>query len=287
MSISTSRRGLLTASAWAVPTVVVASAAPAFAASRCVDDVVHTVVWAGSAAYPYSFAPAAAGTASLYQSGTGTIQAIPATNGLTQAQIQAVSPLTVTLQNSVPTTGSSNRMRGLATTYDGRAIQNMRVTSFNASGFGHRGLALAQQATGNGNLSGTLSNHVQTLTMNFSRPVKELSFRIGDIDASNGNHSDRVSVAPQAATIVRGSVRGNGTGTTDGANNTAGHLVGPFRPSANGIVNDATGTTGNVTMTYGSTTSISSITLRFWNNDSSGGMQWIFLSNLSFKASTC
>lgn len=274
MSVTPSRRHVLKAAAWSAPVVVVASAAPAYANSHCTTTA-YTMDWRNSG---WTFVPTS--SSAQWASGEGTGTATALTTGLTAPQIAAIQPLTVTGTNTVPTSGTSNRMRGGSFPYGGNTFSNMRVSTVNVSGFGHRGLALAQDMAGRAERSELpLSNHYQELTLSFSRPVTDLSFRIGDIDATNGNHSDRVTVAPQAGTVARqNNVLGNGTGTADGND--------PFRPSGTAIVNDTTGTAGNVTMTWGST-ALSAVTIRFWNNVNGGGMQWIFLSNLTFRASTC
>ena len=278
-----SRRNVVKAGIWTAPAVVAVSAAPAFAAgSQCVASVPYTVNWAGTV-NPYTFTPASA--TFPYGPGTGTIVATPTTAGLTAAQIAAIQPLAVTVTNAVPTSGTTNRMRGGTFTYGGNTFSNMRVTTANVSGWGERGLTLAQST--DGDTTGPV-NHFQTVTFGFDRPITSLSFAVGDIDATNGNHSDRVSLTSGATdyahtTGTRGAnLWGTGRGTSDGANQTA---AGAYRPSGNAIVNDNTGTEGNVTLSYAN--AVTSVTVRFWNNLTDGGQQWIFLKNLTFTASTC
>ena len=232
--------------------------------------------WGGST-YPYSFTPTSAGTP--YGAGTGTIVATPTTAGLTAAQIAAIQPLNVTVTNVFGGSMSGIRDR---TNNQSPYVQNMQVSTFNASGWGEPGLSMAQ--TG-----GTSTNAYQAVTISFDRAVTSLAFAIGDIDSSSNNHNDRVTLSSGTTdhvhtTVSRGSsLYGTGRGTTDGSTQTA---PGPYRPSgSNGLQDDETGMGGNVSLSYAN--SITSVTVKFWNASTSGGRQWIFLKNVTFYASTC
>lgn len=277
-----SRRSVVKAGIWTAPAVVAVSAAPAFAASLCKPSIPFAVNWASTTS-PYAFVPF--DSANQFGPGTGTIIAAPDTSGLSTAEVNAIQPLTVTASNTFPnpTTGV-NRMAGGSFTYSGNTFSNMRVTTVNVSNWQQRGLTLAQ-SQGQGSTTGTTRyDHRQQLTLGFDRPVSSLSFRIGDIDATSRNHSDRVNLTSTPDVVHTTSAKastlyGDGRGTTDGT------TTGPYRPTGSAIVDDNTGTGGNVTVTYPSP--VTAVTIRFWNNDSDGGMQWIFLSNLTFNASTC
>lgn len=280
----TSRRAVLAASAWSVPTVLVASAAPAFAASCKV--IPYTMNWGGSG---WTYVPTNSG--SPYAAGTGTGTATATTTGMTPGQLADIQPLIVTGTSNVPTSGSDNLMRGLNTTYNhdnnnstpNLVIQNMRVSSFNVGNSGAPGLTLAQDADGNvGNNSNARRPHHQQITLSFNRPVSNLAFTLSDLDQTSNNHIDKVELSGGIFTFTR---PGDGTVTGNGVYPAAGAGTGPWTGVTN-LANEVTGTQGNVNITFGATP-ISSVAIRFWNDVNNAGQQWIFISRMTFNASSC
>ncbi|GGD26255.1 hypothetical protein [Nocardioides daphniae] len=278
MSITTSRRGLLTASAWAVPAIMVSSASPAFAGSGVVPpptsscrEIDYTFSWQASG---YSFVPTS--SSSLYGVGKGSAPATRVPNqSLTPAEVAAITPLTVTASNSF----TGNRMRGRLAS-DGAA--NMRVSPFNVGGLQARGLTLLQDLTTNnslGNNAATRAGHAQVLKLEFSRPVKNLRFTITDIDSTSGQYRDRVSVSGGASGVRATALRGAGTASD------------PWRNNSDNTGYDPGVGSGNVAVDYSGLAPVSTVLVTFWNDQSgslsSYGLQGIFISNLTFRAMSC
>lgn len=271
-----SRRALLTASAWTVPAVVLATSAPAFATSgdaplRC-EDASYFYNWAGSGWTYQSTQAVTAGT----RAGVGFGYA-----GVVNAPAPGVSsdPVKVTVANSF-----SGSMVGLVNS----SGKNMVVPTHHVGGLETRGLELYQGiSTGKARSVGAERRlDSQTLKVTFDRPVSNVSFSITDIDFTVGQYSDRVEIAvPVPYTAVptsKATVLGAGTQSS------------PWRGAySGGNVDHVTDSRGNVAVTFNGT--VSEFTLRFWNADGGSqsqaltakGAQAIFLSNFTFRASTC
>lgn len=265
--ISPSRRSVLRASAWSVPAIAVASAAPAFAASSCVD-VDYAFSWSGAG---WNYTPSSIWSPN--GAGSGIDTATPNTGALPPGQV--VDPLTLTVSNAF-----AGRMTG---TEAGDGARNMRLSPFNVGALGHPGLTLLQRVNNNnslGNSSAARRQHHQTMTFTFSRPVSNLSFTVTDIDQSNGQYHDRVEVAPAPAqTSQPSTVLGQGT------------TANPWRASANGNHDASTSPAGNAQVVRLSNAALSTFTITFWSDQSgtltSQGIQGIFVSDLTFTASSC
>lgn len=276
-SFTPSRRGLITASAWTVPAVVLASSAPAFANSQEASSpspmcaaITYVANWTSQ---NYNFQPSSA--SAPYGVGTGTVTATPAGGMVPTGMRTAVQPMVVTVTNAY----MGNRVRG-ASAGDGAA--NMRVSPFNVGKRASRGLTLMQAYGSTTKLPGVRADHGQTLTLQFNRPVKGLKFTITDIDSSDGQYRDRVSVVPAPASFSKASQGLGGSGTTGAPWGQSSHRA-TYDPSRE--------SDGNVTLTYGFGTDVSTVEIRFWNDqpDSlrANGLQGIFISDLEFTASAC
>ncbi|WP_110241362.1 hypothetical protein [Nocardioides gilvus] len=264
-----SRRGLIAASAWTVPAVVLASSAPAFAGSgKVCGPLTYGVTWKSP---NYAFTPNSAGVPN--GAGQGRVVANPL-GGVVPANLaRDREALLVTVTNKL----NGGRVRG-ASASDGAA--NMRVSPFGVGGLGVSGLTVMQDFASNVALPTPRSAHGQTLTLQFSRPVKNLRFTITDIDSSSGQYRDRVWVSqPPNAVRAASGIRGTGT---QGDPWRQRYNTSSFDPDSEGG--------GNVTLTYGDT-AMSTLQIHFWNDQpnalSGNGLQGIFLSSLEFTASTC
>lgn len=257
-----SRRGLLTASAWSVPAVVVASAAPAYAASPGAESCVEADYLAdwGNGTYQRS-------------GGAGTLVAHP-TSSLGPAAASS-TPLVVTVAHAF--TGT---MQGAAAS-DGAA--NLQVSPFTVGGTRDRGLTLMQRlSTGRPPASGR-RGHAQVVTLAFDRPVRGLRFTITDVDSASDQYRDRVELSGAPRVLVPGTLAGRGT-ATDPLANRSDHAL--YDPAKDGR--------GNVVVTYDG--EVRQVVVTFWNDHPprrggsrlvADGQQGIFLGSLSFSASTC
>jgi hypothetical protein len=177
-----SRRSIIAGAAWAAPVVVVASAAPAFAASACeVTDYAYAVDW-GTSVFSRS------------SDASAVVTATPSTAG--------TSALTVTFARTM-----NGRARATA--------NNLTVptaTNIGNLGAGERGLLLEQTMT----RDQTSRNNNQTVTMTFSRPVTGLTFTITDIDSATGSYWDRIELSgsPQSSFPAPSTVTGAGSVTS-------------------------------------------------------------------------
>jgi hypothetical protein len=175
---ATSRRSVLAAGAWAAPAVVMASAAPAFAASPCSTDFAYGVDWGTSA---FSRASAASATATATSTGAGA------------------TPLAVTF---------SSVMTGAAVVRDTALNLTVPATT-NIGGLGGQALVIRHSTSGVGR------GNRQDLTVNFGRPVSNLVFSITDIDSSTDSWYDRVELSGARTAVQAAGVIGNGTNTAE------------------------------------------------------------------------
>lgn len=283
-SFTPSRRGLLAASAWSVPAVVVATSAPAFATSNkarpatCVEaDYLYN--WVGST---WTYASTTTGVVPGTGAGVGFGYA-DVVSALAQGTRQERVKVTVTNDFTGNTQGLVNN-----------AGKNMVVPEHEVGGLGHRGLELYQ-----GNSSGKAQSNPdrrrtdsQIIQVSFDRPVSDLTFTIADIDYNSYQYADRVELSSASAyTAVR--ALKDGRRTVDGS----GTSSSPWSGNAGGNIDHIKDGRGNVVVTFKGP--VTSFTLRFWNADAgrtswgrdhdldAQGAQAIFLSNFNFKASTC
>lgn len=272
MSAIPSRRHVLKAGAWAVPAVVVASAAPAYAGSDTGEPDPAQARQCSSLPHVLAWSAAALG-------GTGNTRTAV-------ARASAPVPSGVTVEDVRVTLVSQfhGDMRGL----NNRDGKNMVVTDHQVGGLGTTGLEL-YQANSTGQARSREADRfldAQTLQVQFDRAVSNLSFTITDIDANPGQFGDRVSITgPEYRVTKPTSVTGTGRDTS------------PWSGPAQNI-SHKTDRAGSVTVTF--TQPVQAFSLRFWNASAginywykarvltpANGAQAIFLSNMTFTASTC
>ena len=277
MSIATpSRRGLLTASAWAVPSVVLASATPAFATSTSGPGTVKKCV---NVSYLYNWSQ----SSWAYQ-GTGTATAGTAGGvGIGYASLVRTAPVGVTQDRLKVTV--QNSFSGNATGLVNTNGKNMVVPTHNVGGLGTRGLEMYQGIkTGTARATAAeRSLDAQTIVVTFDRPVTGLTFSITDIDSNNNQFADRVELSGNFTTSSKGAnITGSGTSAL------------PWASSTSGNIDHVSDNKGNVKVAFNG--SVTSFVLKFWNADNGdgssrtltgNGAQAIFLSNFNFTASTC
>ncbi|WP_129358323.1 MULTISPECIES: hypothetical protein [Micrococcaceae] len=110
----------------------------------------------------------------------------------------------------------------------------------------------------------------QILNITFDRPVSNLKFTLADFDQSN--YLDQVAVSGSPIITNASGVSGSGTPTSP---------LGPNRNRGD-LRSDNTNSRSLVQYTQPTT----SVTLEFWSKTGAGSQQ-IFLSKMSFTASTC
>lgn len=249
----------IAAGLWTAPAVVAVTAAPALASSGATACATGSYVMRWSDHYD-----------------ARTRQAAPL---LTSAGVgrNANDPLSLSITSSF----AGSMVSGSAP--DGAS--NLTVSPFNVGGTGRRGLTLMQRSSGT-RLLGTLSDHFQRVTLTFGRPVSNLKFTITDIDSFSGQYQDRVFVSGSPA----------GTKPSPTLLTGAGSSGSPWRST--GTDNNLPSTTdsrGNVTVDYTGQPASATYTITFWNAQTNSrrtpltgnGLQGIFLTDLSFNASTC
>jgi hypothetical protein len=119
-----------------------------------------------------------------------------------------------------------------------------------------------------------VTNAYQTLTINFSYAVYNVSFTITDIDNQNNAWTDRVGFTP-APTSFSTPGYGSGARVLGG-----GTLANPFYNAANNTNLDNNSNRGNVTVTWAGP--VTSIALRFWCAGEDGSNQLINIGDISF-----
>lgn len=258
-----SRRSVLRAAAWTAPAVSVAVAVPAFAATSgpvACADANYEINWASN----YTARSGTAVAQLKKAAGAGTVGA---------------APLTLTV--------SSQFFGSMEAASSGDGTSNLAVSPFNVGGTAMRGLTIMQRAkqgvTTYGNTN--RSNHRQEVTLLFNRPVTNLQFKLTDIDSmdpawSNGQYQDRVFVSGTPSGGRANQVTGTGR-----AND-------PWKPSGVNIQQDpSTGARGNVDVSYANQPASAVYKITYWNDQSgtlaSRGLQGVFLTNLTFTASSC
>jgi hypothetical protein len=145
---------------------------------------------------------------------------------------------------------------------------NRTIIASPIGGISSKGLRLEQDAVANGG---------QEISLTFSQAVYNVSFVITDIDTSNGNWSDRITIVtptvysysvPTGSTVI-------GAGTATGNTTT----TGPFRNTQNfNYLNPSNG--GNVEVTFPGP--VTTFTMRFSCASQESSNQLINLSNISF-----
>nr|WP_300047258.1 hypothetical protein [uncultured Nocardioides sp.] len=263
-----SRRTVLRAAAWTAPAVSVAVAVPAYAATSgpvVCADANYEVSWASN----YNASSRSAVARLVSSAGAGTLGS---------------GPLTLTVSSQF----FGNMEAGSTTTTDG-FYSNLSLSPRNVGGTTMRGLTIMQRAkqgvTSFGNNANARSNHRQEVTLVFSRPVTGLKFKLTDIDSmdpanANGQYQDRIWVSGGPAGVKAGGLSGSGT---SGA---------PWRPTgSNTEYNPVSGAQGNVDVSYVGKPASAVYKLTYWNDQSgtlaSRGLQGVFLTNLTFTASSC
>jgi hypothetical protein len=261
-----SRRTLLRAAAWTAPAVSVAVAVPAYAATSgpvVCADASYEVSWASN----YNAQSRAAVARLVSAAGAGTLGS---------------EPLTLTLSSQF-----FGNMEAGSTTLTEGTYSNLAVSPRNVGGTAMRGLTIMQRAKqGVTSYGNNRSNHRQEVTLVFNRPVSNLKFTLTDIDSmdpsgrNNGQYQDRIWVTGGPAGVRAGGLSGAGTSAS------------PWRPTGtNTEYNPVSGSLGNVDVSYVGKPASAVYKITYWNDQSgtlvSRGLQGVFLTNLSFTASSC
>jgi hypothetical protein len=270
-----SRRTVLRAAAWTAPAVSVVVAVPAYAAASgpvACADANYEIRWASH--FNVQSKTAVAGLVSA--AGSGAVGS---------------APLTMVV---------SSQFFGSMVAGSTGGYSNLALSPGNVGGTGRKGLTLMQRATV-GEFSTPRSNHRQEITLTFSRPVRNLSFKLSDIDAKTeesrweryrvgrewrwreikrGQYQDRVWLSGNPAGAKPGTVTGAGTSTD------------PWRSTSTNVELDpVSGTNGNVTVSYAGRPAAQSYKLTYWNDQegelTAQALQGIFLTDLTFTASSC
>lgn len=270
----TSRRALLAAGAWSAPVVVVATAAPVFAASPCLTDSLYLLDW-GSALTPLTQVTA----------GRAAYVRVPS---LVAGDVYVHFSTTATTANAIDTTRNLTvpPNSGTGTTRDPVVTD---LGDLGGTLGGERGIRLQHD-----NRAAGMAN-AQVLTMSFRagpsaasplRSVQGLTFSITDIDSLTGTYaySDRVSLSGTRAyvadTNVTAAVAGGGTANVSVLG--AGTDADPWRLSNNNVNIDENSAGARVRVTYpGAETSI---TLKYWSNTTATVYHRMYLSDFRFTA---
>ncbi|NYE35772.1 hypothetical protein F4692_000876 [Nocardioides cavernae] len=251
----TSRRTVVRGAAWSVPVIAAATAAPAFAASPCDPRTGAVIDWDNTATTTHQRTSILGATTKYDPDGNGPVP---------------VLTLTTTAVYS------GNMKSG---TEFGNAVNDSLLLQSNVGNLG-AGLVMYQSTTSTG--AGTFNDR-GTYTFQFSRPVKNLTFTVTDIDSNGSQYYDAVSLTPGFTQQFRATaLTGAGTDTD------------PYRASsATAPVDDFTSQSGNVRVSYAN--EISSFSITYWNRSANLGntsgalnnQQAIFLSNLTFDYDPC
>ncbi|MCY4726643.1 hypothetical protein NYO98_10170 [Nocardioides sp. STR2] len=271
----TSRRTVLRAAAWTAPAVSVAVAVPAYAAASgpvACADATYEIRWASH--YNAQSRTAVAGLVSA--AGAGTV---------------GREPLTMVV---------SSQFFGSTVAGSTGGYSNLALSPGNVGGTGRKGLTIMQRATVD-EFAAPRSNHRQEITLTFSRPVRNLAFKLSDIDANaepsrwewyrdgkqwkqreikRGQYQDRVWLSGNPSGARASVVAGSGTSAD------------PWRSTSTDVDQDpVSGTNGNVTVSYAGKPASPVYKLTYWNDQegelTAQALQGIFLTDLSFTASSC
>jgi hypothetical protein len=258
--LGTSRRTLVRGAAGSVPVVAVAATAPAFAASPCSDRYTYRLDWGTT---PYTRAGARSSSATVASSDS--------------------SPVTVTFASISSTTANQpDATRNLSVPANtGTATTADPVVNNLGGRTGERGVMLYHASSTAGR------TNRQEVTVTFSRPVRNLSFYVTDIDTiTSPAYSDRVEVVAVNSSggnvpfgYTLDGVTGQGTSTSPW-----------LRTSDSNVSENAGGAQVLVNFTAttpSSGTDVKSFTLVYWN--ATGGTQYhrVFLGDLNFTAIGC
>jgi hypothetical protein len=242
-----SRRTVMRTAAWSIPAVAAVSAAPAFAASCTTKNYVVS-----------SFALNAGVRSNQNNTWTGT-------------HAPAGQP-------SIMLTATSTWIGSMA-----RESEHFQSIA-NAGGLNVPGLRMHQER-GTRDVGTAQYNHRGVFKYTFTRPVKDLTFTITDVDLfrqstnSGRQWDDRVALSSPSSTfsvLSRGNnIASNWTGVSESA---------AFRVTANDNLTNGEGA-GNVRVRWAAP--VSEFTIDFWNGfsnaDASDRSQLIFISQMSFN----
>lgn len=265
--VGATRRHVVRGAAWSVPVVALATTAPAFAVS-C-DRQAYTMNWTESRFSRTDFRRAT-GYAHGSQVGNTALAVALTSNSFSNG----------VLNNNVATANNRpdvDRNLTIPPTADGAdANLDPGVTSLGGRA-NERGIRLQHTRSdpGRGNR--------QEVTINFSRPVRGLSFYITDIDRiSYGSYgySDRVEL-----TSVPAVVPPTRTQTLDGTTG-VGVQNDPWLRTANEN-RDENAAGAQVRVAYPSSSDISSLTLTYWNAAGTDIYHRVFIGNMTFTAVGC
>lgn len=280
MSAIPSRRHVLKAGAWAVPAVVVASAAPAYATSTGTDvSAPHCVPT------PYELSWSSAS----WQTAGGAGAAASSGIAMARALVDRANNPDVTVQVSRSFSG------GMQAHGDSGTGNNLQISPSNVGGTGSRGLTLYQRYPSSARGAG--AGAAQTVVFTFGQNVKELAFTITDIDGTAGQFHDCVTMSLEPHTVTHSSERRRVGGWFNGryedvpTTQGRGTASSPLTSVARTAVDNTSDSLGNVRVSFRPEQEIRSFSLTFYNSItgtlSSRGQQAIYLSNFSFTADVC
>ena len=280
VSRRTSRRALLAAGAWTAPVVVIATAAPTFAASPCLTDSPYLLDW-GSVLTPLTQVTA----------GVAAYVRVPS---VTTGDVYVHFSTTANAANAIDTARNLTLPPNTGT----GTTQDPVVTDLGDLGGtigGERGIRLQHNNRAAG------AANAQVLTISFRdgpsaasplRSVQGLTFSVTDIDSLTGQfaYSDRVSLSGTrtyvADTNVTANVAGGGTATVSVLG--AGTDADPWRlclvnTTTDANVNiDENSAGARVRVSYPG--AVTSITLKYWSQTTASIYHRRFLSDFGFAA---
>ena len=280
------RRSIVAAGAWTVPVVAAATAAPAYAASPCMNLYDYTLNWA---------------TASYTRSNTG----VDAYAALTSTQAGG-DPIYVHFNAVGMGTSNIDTSRNLTVSNAGSGTtQDPTVT--NLGNTGQSGIRLQHNARPSGIANAqnlTISFRTGTSTSSPLVYVRNVSFHMTDIDGLNGgnNYADRVSLSPNPTlTPVVEQVRDqNTTAAVSGGGTATVSIVGtgtdsdPWKlvngnassttQSYNNISETSAGTRVRVTYANTSARVMQQLLLKYWTADTATIYHRMYITNITFKA---
>ncbi|WP_424464619.1 hypothetical protein [Pseudoclavibacter helvolus] len=252
---SIERRRVLQGAAWAAPVLAVAAVAPGASASPCTQQYPGSVRFAattGAGAQPANYVAGTGANATLNGSANITLVGAPA----------QVTPFTATITSTAITAGYTRNANNLA----------LSTPTVAGGGAGTTPRLAIWQASPTGSTATTVG---QTVTFNFPRPVRNLTFDLLGMTRSQATYSDAVFLTGPAFTV---------TGALGSQVSGAGTSASPWLTTAENANQGQTSAANSITgiRFAGPLTTFS---LRYWSTIGSGQGQAVFLSNMTFTAS--
>ena len=247
------RRTLVRTAAWSVPVVSMASMAPAFASSPCDPLTDQVLDWDGTKTVYTRSSPVSA-SAMFDPDGVGPIPI-----------------LSLTIAASY-----SGKMQAGSETSNANALQ----VAPSIGGLGVSGLGL-EQATLSKTPQGRSDSGTYTFT--FTRPVTNLRFTYTDIDSASGDFWDYLEPSPGFSVVSQGGGVATDFNGTGGAQRF-------FGKTSSAAVDNTTGSSGNLALSYAGP--VSSFSLTYWNGAASfankvDSNQIVYISDMTFDYDPC